>query len=107
MKTAVSIINHDRLGSAVHCTCVGNADEPGQTRYVAQGCDWGYAVTEQMALQQPAGSIGIQTNTPAAVPPDINKAAFSSAPAPSNLSAEDDIRISDFPILAWSEAKPR
>ena len=61
----------------------------GYTRYVAQGGDWGNAVTEQMALQQPAGLIGIHTNMPATVPPDIDKAAFAGAPAPSGLSANE------------------
>ena len=61
----------------------------GYTRYVAQGGDWRNAVTEQMALQQPAGLIGIHTNMPATVPPDIDKAAFAGAPAPSGLSGDE------------------
>ena len=42
----------------------------GYTRYVAQGGDWGNAVTEQLALLKPAGLLGIHTNMPATVPPD-------------------------------------
>jgi pimeloyl-ACP methyl ester carboxylesterase len=61
----------------------------GYTRYVAQGGDWGNAVTEQMALQRPAGLVGIHTNMPATVPPDIDKAAFAGAPAPSDLSGDE------------------
>jgi pimeloyl-ACP methyl ester carboxylesterase len=61
----------------------------GYTRYVAQGGDWGNAVTEQLALQQPAGLIAIHTNMPATVPADIDKAAFANAPAPSGLSADE------------------
>src|SRR3984957_3559534 len=34
----------------------------GYTRYVAQGGDWGNAVSEVMALQQPPGLLGIHTN---------------------------------------------
>src|SRR6185295_2367597 len=34
----------------------------GYTKYVAQGGDWGNAVSEVMALQQPAGLLGIHTN---------------------------------------------
>src|SRR5438034_8252335 len=61
----------------------------GYTRFVAQGGDWGNAVTEQMALLGAPELIGIHTNMPATVPPDIDKAAFSSAPAPSGLSADE------------------
>ncbi len=61
----------------------------GYTRYVAQGGDWGNAVTEQLALQQPAGLVAIHTNMPATVPADIDKAAFANAPAPSGLSADE------------------
>src|SRR6266513_4898818 len=61
----------------------------GYTRFVAQGGDWGNAVTEQMALLAPPELIGIHTNMPATVPPDIDKAAFAGAPAPSGLSDEE------------------
>ena len=40
----------------------------GYTRYVAQGGDWGNAVTEQMALLTLPGLVGIHTNMPATVP---------------------------------------
>ena len=45
----------------------------GYTRYVAQGGDWGNAVSENMALQQPPGLLGIHTNMPAAVPLRISR----------------------------------
>jgi pimeloyl-ACP methyl ester carboxylesterase len=61
----------------------------GYTRYVAQGGDWGNAVTEQLALQEPAGLVAIHTNMPATVPADIDKLAFANAPAPSGLSADE------------------
>ena len=61
----------------------------GYTRYVAQGGDWGNAVTEQMALLAPPELIGIHTNMPATVPDDINTAAFAGAAAPSGLSTEE------------------
>jgi pimeloyl-ACP methyl ester carboxylesterase len=61
----------------------------GYTTFVAQGGDWGNAVTEQMALLAPPELIGIHTNMPATVPPDIDKAAFAGAPAPSGLSADE------------------
>jgi len=61
----------------------------GYTRFVAQGGDWGNAITEQMALLGTPELIGIHTNMPATVPPDIDKAAFAGAPAPSGLSADE------------------
>jgi pimeloyl-ACP methyl ester carboxylesterase len=61
----------------------------GYTKFVAQGGDWGNAITEQMALLAPPELIGIHTNMPATVPPDIDKAAFAGAPAPSGLSDEE------------------
>jgi pimeloyl-ACP methyl ester carboxylesterase len=61
----------------------------GYTRYVAQGGDWGNAVTEQMALLAPPELIGIHTNMPATVPPDIDAAALAGAPAPAGLSTEE------------------
>jgi pimeloyl-ACP methyl ester carboxylesterase len=61
----------------------------GYKKYVAQGGDWGNAITEQMAVQQPAGLIGIHTNMPATIPDDIAKALATGGPAPAGLSAEE------------------
>jgi pimeloyl-ACP methyl ester carboxylesterase len=61
----------------------------GYTRYVAQGGDWGNAVTEQMALLRPTGLIGIHTNMPATIPDDIAKALAAGGSPPSNLSADE------------------
>ena len=61
----------------------------GYTNYVAQGGDWGNAVTEQMALQAPPELIGIHTNMPATIPEDIAQALQSNAPPPPGLSADE------------------
>lgn len=61
----------------------------GYTRFVAQGGDWGDAVTEQMAVQAPPELLGIHTNMPGAVPPDIETALHSGGPAPAGLSADE------------------
>jgi pimeloyl-ACP methyl ester carboxylesterase len=61
----------------------------GYTEYVAQGGDWGNAVSEVMALQEPPGLLGIHTNMAATVPANISKAlAFHEAP-PADLTAEE------------------
>jgi hypothetical protein len=61
----------------------------GYTQFVAQGGDWGNAVTEQMALMTPPGLLGIHTNMPATIPDDIAKALGAGGPAPSGLSADE------------------
>jgi pimeloyl-ACP methyl ester carboxylesterase len=61
----------------------------GYTKFVAQGGDWGNAVTEQMALQAPPELIGIHTNMPATVPDEIAKALAAGGPAPTGLSADE------------------
>jgi pimeloyl-ACP methyl ester carboxylesterase len=60
----------------------------GYTKYVAQGGDWGNAVSEVMALQQPPGLLGIHTNMAATVPAEISKAMASGTP-PSGLSLDE------------------
>ena len=62
----------------------------GYTKYVAQGGDWGNAVTEQLALLKPPGLLGIHTNMPATVPPDVSKALATGGPKPAGLSADED-----------------
>ncbi|HKC64586.1 MAG TPA: epoxide hydrolase, partial [Pyrinomonadaceae bacterium] len=61
----------------------------GYTRYVAQGGDWGNAVTEQMALLAPPELLAIHTNMPATIPDDIAKALASGGPPPSGLSPDE------------------
>ncbi len=61
----------------------------GYTRFVAQGGDWGALITDLMGVQAPPELLAIHTNMPGAVPNDINAAAFSGAPAPSGLAADE------------------
>jgi pimeloyl-ACP methyl ester carboxylesterase len=61
----------------------------GYTRYVAQGGDWGAIVNDVMATQGHPELIGLHTNLPNAIPPEINKAAASGGPPPSGLSDEE------------------
>ena len=61
----------------------------GYTRYVAQGGDWGNAISETMALIAPPELLAINTNMAATVPADITKALGSGGPMPAGLSADE------------------
>jgi len=61
----------------------------GYTQFVAQGGDWGSLITDQMGVQAAPELLAIHTNMPGAVPNDINGAAFTGAPAPSGLAADE------------------
>ncbi|MGZ6116186.1 MAG: epoxide hydrolase family protein [Gemmatimonadaceae bacterium] len=63
----------------------------GYTKFVAQGGDWGAVITELMGVQAPPELLGIHTNMPNVIPLDIDKAAFSGAPAPAGLSADEKV----------------
>jgi pimeloyl-ACP methyl ester carboxylesterase len=61
----------------------------GYDRYVAQGGDWGAAVTQQLGIQAPQGLLGIHSNMPGTVPRDILTKAEHLEPAPAGLSEEE------------------
>jgi pimeloyl-ACP methyl ester carboxylesterase len=63
----------------------------GYKKFVAQGGDWGALVVDSMGLLAPPELLGIHTNMPGIFPSDIDAAAFSGAPAPSGLSADEKI----------------
>jgi len=60
----------------------------GYKHFVAQGGDWGNAVTEQMALLAPPELAGISTNMAATVPDEIAQ-ALSSGNRPAGLSEDE------------------
>jgi hypothetical protein len=53
--------------------------------------DWGAIITELMGAQAPKGLLGIHTNMANVIPADIDEAAFSGAPAPGGLSADEKL----------------
>ncbi|MGA8714204.1 MAG: epoxide hydrolase [Roseiarcus sp.] len=61
----------------------------GYTKFVAQGGDWGNAISETMALQQPPGLLGINSNMAATVPPNISKALALHEAPPADLTADE------------------
>ncbi len=61
----------------------------GYTRYVAQGGDWGAQITDVMGAEAPPGLLGIHSNMPGTVPPEVSKALATGGPAPTGLSDEE------------------
>ena len=81
----------------------------GYTQYVAQGGDWGNAVTELMALQAPPGLLGIHTNMAATVPADISKALAIRRPAADGSLSRRTARVGPARLFlqAWPWLRQR
>jgi pimeloyl-ACP methyl ester carboxylesterase len=65
----------------------------GYHKYVAQGGDWGAGVVEAMGRQAPDGLLGIHTNLPAVVTPEVEKALGGAIPAA--FSAKEQLAVND------------
>jgi pimeloyl-ACP methyl ester carboxylesterase len=54
----------------------------GYTKFVAQGGDWGAIITDVMAAQGHPELVGIHSNVPGAVPPEVSAAIATGGSAP-------------------------
>ena len=67
----------------------------GYTRYVAQGGDWGAGVVQAMGRQAPAGLLGIHSNLPAVITPEVGAALGGDKSALAAFSEKEREAIND------------
>jgi pimeloyl-ACP methyl ester carboxylesterase len=63
----------------------------GYERYVSQGGDWGAIISEIMAVQAPAGLMGIHINMPGTTPPSVLRLIRNGDPVPADFSPQEKI----------------
>jgi pimeloyl-ACP methyl ester carboxylesterase len=69
----------------------------GYTRFVAQGGDWGAQITDVIGATAPDELLGIHSNMPGTVQPDVAKALSTGGAAPTGLSGDEQ--------RAWDQLK--
>src|SRR5688572_13498463 len=67
----------------------------GYTRYLAQGGDWGAGIVQAMARQAPAGLLGIHTNLPAVITPEVGAAVGGDPAAVAAFSEKERLAVND------------
>jgi pimeloyl-ACP methyl ester carboxylesterase len=71
----------------------------GYTKYVATGGDWGGLITDLIGLEAPPELLGIHTNFPGAVPPEVEAAAVAGNPVPAGLSPEEQAQAEKLTLV--------
>jgi pimeloyl-ACP methyl ester carboxylesterase len=87
----------------------------GYAQFVAQGGDVGALISTAMAKQAPPELLGIHTNFPGTIPPDIGKALQAGDPPPSGLSPDErdayeqvkDFRAKHFAYASMMATRPQ
>jgi pimeloyl-ACP methyl ester carboxylesterase len=74
----------------------------GYKKYVSQGGDWGAIISEVLAVQAPAGLLGIHINMPGTVPPSVLRLIRNRDPVPASFS---DVEKAAFASLAYFYGK--
>ena len=76
----------------------------GYNKFASQGGDLGGVVSNVMASQAPPALLGIHTNFPATIPPEIVKALQAGDPPPVNLTDEERLAYRQLSVLSKRRA---